>query len=154
MGAWVRVELDGGRAGWIELDRLVPLGFARDGSPLSYATPRQVAMIDWLAETAWLVPVTARSRANALGIYAMGVTMDGKTGTPEAIDGRVVRSTPIRRRVPAADPLDMERMDRAAGDGRHRAERPAHAARSGAEWSRHAGGGGEVAMMSRLGATV
>jgi len=25
-GAWVRVELDGGRAGWIEIDRLVPLG--------------------------------------------------------------------------------------------------------------------------------
>lgn len=43
-------------------ERLVPLGFARDGSPLSYATPRQVALIAWLSETAWLVPVTARSR--------------------------------------------------------------------------------------------
>ncbi|MFN3726678.1 MAG: hypothetical protein ACK4SZ_10270 [Allosphingosinicella sp.] len=43
-------------------ERLVPLGFARDGSPLSYATPRQIAMIEWLSGTAWLVPVTARSR--------------------------------------------------------------------------------------------
>jgi len=43
-------------------ERLVPLGFARDGSPLSYATPRQVKLIEWLSETAWLVPVTARSR--------------------------------------------------------------------------------------------
>ncbi len=42
-------------------ERLVPLGFARDGSPLSYATPRQMSLIGWLAETAWLVPVTARS---------------------------------------------------------------------------------------------
>jgi hypothetical protein len=43
-------------------DRLVPLGFARDGSALSYATPRQMSLIGWLAETSWLVPVTARSR--------------------------------------------------------------------------------------------
>lgn len=43
-------------------ERLVPLGFARDGEPLSYATPRQMGLIGWLAETAWLIPVTARSR--------------------------------------------------------------------------------------------
>lgn len=43
-------------------ERLVPLGFARDGSPLSYATPRQLSLITWLSETSWLVPVTARSR--------------------------------------------------------------------------------------------
>ena len=43
-------------------ERLVPIGFASDGSPLSYATPRQLSLIDWLAETSWLVPVTARSR--------------------------------------------------------------------------------------------
>ena len=43
-------------------EALVPLGFARDGSPLSYATPRQRNFIAWLSETAWLVPVTARSR--------------------------------------------------------------------------------------------
>ena len=43
-------------------ERLTPLGFARDGAPLSYATPRQMRLIEWLSETAWLVPVTARSR--------------------------------------------------------------------------------------------
>ncbi|MFC4256244.1 hypothetical protein ACFOWT_12545 [Croceibacterium xixiisoli] len=42
-------------------DRLTPLGFAADGSPLSYATPRQMRFIQWLAETTHLVPVTARS---------------------------------------------------------------------------------------------
>lgn len=42
-------------------ERLTPLGFARDGSPLSYATPRQMLFIQWLAETTHLVPVTARS---------------------------------------------------------------------------------------------
>jgi len=46
----------------VPADRLVPLGFARDGAPLSYATPRQMQLIEWLSETAWLVPVTARSR--------------------------------------------------------------------------------------------
>lgn len=39
---------------------LTPLGFARDGAPLSYATPRQVAFIAWLTETTLFVPVTAR----------------------------------------------------------------------------------------------
>jgi hypothetical protein len=42
-------------------DRLTPLGFAADGSPLSYATPRQMQFIQWLAETSHMVPVTARS---------------------------------------------------------------------------------------------
>jgi hypothetical protein len=45
----------------VSVERLTPLGFARDGSPLSYATPRQMRFIDWLAETTHLVPVTARS---------------------------------------------------------------------------------------------
>lgn len=40
---------------------LTPLGFAKDGSALSYATPRQMRFIDWLADTTHLVPVTARS---------------------------------------------------------------------------------------------
>ena len=39
---------------------LTPLGFAKDGSPLSYATPRQMAFISWLTETTMFVPVTAR----------------------------------------------------------------------------------------------
>jgi hypothetical protein len=39
---------------------LTPLGFAKDGSALSYATPRQMAFIAWLTETTVFVPVTAR----------------------------------------------------------------------------------------------
>ncbi|WFU14429.1 hypothetical protein [Bradyrhizobium sp. CB3481] len=45
----------------VPVERLTPLGFARDGAPLSYATPRQMQFIEWLAETTHLVPVTARS---------------------------------------------------------------------------------------------
>lgn len=73
-------------------ERLVPLGFARDGSPLSYATPRQVAMIEWLSETAWLVPVTARSRDALMrahipfsaAIAAHGGVILGEDGMPDA----------------------------------------------------------------------
>lgn len=43
-------------------DRLTPLGFARDGSALSFATPRQLGLLSWLSETSRLIPVTARSR--------------------------------------------------------------------------------------------
>jgi len=42
-------------------DRLTPLGFTKDGEALSYATPRQMRFLEWLAETTLLVPVTARS---------------------------------------------------------------------------------------------
>lgn len=42
-------------------DRLTPLGFAKDGAPLSYATPRQMQFLTWLSETTHLIPVTARS---------------------------------------------------------------------------------------------
>ena len=45
----------------IALEQLVALGFARDGSALSYATPRQMRLIGWLQNTTLLVPVTARS---------------------------------------------------------------------------------------------
>ncbi len=45
----------------VPVGRLTPLGFAQDGSPLSYATPRQMQFLGWLAETTHLVPVTARS---------------------------------------------------------------------------------------------
>ena len=47
-------------------DRLTPLGFLRDGSPLSYATPTQMRFLDWLRATTRVVPVTARS-IDALG---------------------------------------------------------------------------------------
>lgn len=42
-------------------DALTPLGYLADGSPLSYATPRQMAFIRWISETALFIPVTARS---------------------------------------------------------------------------------------------
>lgn len=42
-------------------DALTPLGFLADGSPLSFATPRQMAFIRWISETALFIPVTARS---------------------------------------------------------------------------------------------
>ncbi|HYW14667.1 MAG TPA: hypothetical protein VE891_00745 [Allosphingosinicella sp.] len=75
----------------IPREALTPLGFARDGSALSYATPRQLNFISWLSETAWLVPVTARSR-DALervriemgaAICAHGGMIIGGNGRPE-----------------------------------------------------------------------
>lgn len=45
----------------VPVERLTALGFAKDGAPLSYATPRQMRFLEWLAETTHLVPVTARS---------------------------------------------------------------------------------------------
>lgn len=68
-------------------EALIPLGFAVDGSPLSYATPRQMAFLDWLRETAVLVPVTGRSidalRRVAIDFSAAvcahgGVILDGE----------------------------------------------------------------------------
>lgn len=44
----------------IPREALTPIGFAKDGSALSFATPRQMRFIAWLAETTHLVPVTAR----------------------------------------------------------------------------------------------
>jgi hypothetical protein len=43
-------------------EALAPIGYARDGEPLSYATPRQLGFLAWLSEWTLLVPVTARSR--------------------------------------------------------------------------------------------
>jgi hydroxymethylpyrimidine pyrophosphatase-like HAD family hydrolase len=45
----------------VAADRLTPLGFTRDGEPLSFATPRQMRFLSWLTETTLFVPVTARS---------------------------------------------------------------------------------------------
>lgn len=72
-------------------ERLVALGFAKDGEPLSYATPRQVKLIEWLSETAWLVPVTARSRDALMraripftaAICAHGGVIIGEDGEPD-----------------------------------------------------------------------
>jgi len=46
----------------IPVETLVPLGFRENGSPHSYATPRQMRMVRWLTENACFVPVTARGR--------------------------------------------------------------------------------------------
>jgi hypothetical protein len=49
----------------VAVEALEPIGYASDGSPLSYATPRQLSFLSWISESTLLVPVTARSR-NAL----------------------------------------------------------------------------------------
>lgn len=46
----------------VPAETLAPIGYARDGSPLSYATPRQLSFLSWLSDSTLLVPVTARSR--------------------------------------------------------------------------------------------
>ena len=46
----------------VPVEALAPIGYARDGEPLSYATPLQIRFLDWLSEGTLLVPVTARSR--------------------------------------------------------------------------------------------
>jgi hypothetical protein len=46
----------------IPAEALAPIGFDRDGAPLSYATPRQLSFLSWLSDSTLLVPVTARSR--------------------------------------------------------------------------------------------
>jgi hypothetical protein len=76
----------------IPAERLVPLGFARDGSPLSYATPRQIELLEWLSDTSWLVPVTARSRDALMrakipftaAICAHGGVIIGEDGEPDS----------------------------------------------------------------------
>jgi hypothetical protein len=71
---------------------LIPVGYARDGSPLSFATPRQKAFIDWMAASGELIPVTARS-TDALSrahlpyrraIAANGGVLIGKDGRQDA----------------------------------------------------------------------
>jgi hypothetical protein len=49
----------------VAVEALAPIGYAVDGAPLSYATPRQLSFLSWISESTLLVPVTARSR-NAL----------------------------------------------------------------------------------------
>jgi hypothetical protein len=46
----------------VPVEALAPIGYARDGAPLSYATPRQLSFLSWLSDSTLLVPVTARSR--------------------------------------------------------------------------------------------
>ena len=76
----------------IAADTLTPLAFATDGGPLGYATPRQMAFLEWLSEGAHLVPVTARS-LDALrrvripfagAVCAHGGVVLGDDGLPDA----------------------------------------------------------------------
>ncbi|HEV2569604.1 hypothetical protein [Sphingomonas sp.] len=75
---------------WAEAD-LTPLGFARDGAALSYATPRQLNFLEWLARTTMLIPVTGRSRdaltrahvPHRAAICAHGGVILGEDGTPD-----------------------------------------------------------------------
>lgn len=46
----------------VPAEALAPIGYARDGAPLSFATPRQMSFLSWLSDSTLLVPVTARSR--------------------------------------------------------------------------------------------
>jgi hypothetical protein len=46
----------------VPAEALAPIGYARDGAPLSFATPRQLGFLSWLSDSALLIPVTARSR--------------------------------------------------------------------------------------------
>jgi hypothetical protein len=45
----------------VPFDKLTPIGFTADGTPISYATPQQLSFIRLLNETTYFVPVTARS---------------------------------------------------------------------------------------------
>jgi hypothetical protein len=57
----------------VPAEALAPIGYARDGAPLSYATPRQLSFLTWLSDSTLLVPVTARSR-DALDRVRIGWT--------------------------------------------------------------------------------
>jgi hypothetical protein len=45
----------------VPFDQLTPIGFSADGAPISYATPQQMTFIQYLTETTYFIPVTARS---------------------------------------------------------------------------------------------
>lgn len=104
-------------------ERLVPLGFGRDGAPLSYATPRQMSLIGWLAETSWLVPVTARSSEALMrarvpftaAICAHGGVIIGEDGEPDA-DWHAYAEAEANSLQPALDSL----RDRVAAEAERR----------------------------------
>lgn len=94
---------------------LTPLAFAKDGEPLGYATPRQMAFLDWLSEGAHVVPVTARSldalrRVKipfAAAVCAHGGVVLDETGEPDAAwAGRIAAlaaaATPMLEMLAAA----------------------------------------------------
>lgn len=75
----------------VDEGRLAPMGYARDDSPLSFATPRQMNFLQWLGETTRLIPVTARSLdalrrvrlPHGAAICAHGGVMLRDCGTPD-----------------------------------------------------------------------
>jgi hypothetical protein len=84
----------------VPFERLTPIGFKADGTPISYATPQQMAFIHLLSETTYFVPVTARS-FNALrrvrldfgqAVCAHGGMILGEDGTVDAEWDAEIRS--------------------------------------------------------------
>lgn len=45
----------------VPAEALEPMGFGKDGKPISYSTPQQVAFVRWMQQNALMVAVTARS---------------------------------------------------------------------------------------------
>ncbi len=89
-------------------DRLTPLGFAADGAPLGFATPRQRGFLEWLSGTATVVPVTARSlgalrrvrmRFSAAICAHGGLVLDWD-GTPDPRWSRRIRASARDDAVP------------------------------------------------------
>lgn len=86
-------------------DRLTPLGFARNGASLSYATPAQLNLLHWLDETAELVPVTARSRdalmrahvPHRTAICAHGGVILHETGVDQGWSARMAEQAALER---------------------------------------------------------
>jgi len=75
----------------VPADALTALGFGRDGAPLGYASPRQRHFLDWLAQSALVIPVTARSRDGlsrvriefTMAVCAHGGLILGSDGAPD-----------------------------------------------------------------------
>lgn len=96
-------------------DALTPLAVAADGAPLGFATPRQMAFLDWLSHSAHVVPVTARSldalrRVRipfAAAVCAHGGVVLDDGGNPDAIwaariADHAAAATPTLERLAAA----------------------------------------------------
>lgn len=106
----------------IPADALTALGFARDGSALSYATPRQMRFLGWLAETTHLVPVTARSldalrrvRIDfAAAVCAHGGVVLGEDGAPDATWDAIVAERAARHAPELERLADLVRAENAA----------------------------------------
>lgn len=105
---------------------MTPIGFARDGSPLSYATPRQMNFIRWLLDSTLFVPVTARG-LEALrrvkleyraAVCAHGGVVLGDDGEPDPVWAETISEAAALHAEPLA--LVAEAIDAAASAAGHR----------------------------------